>query len=101
MSKKFPKFRMIFVFLVMSKNFLQILHRYINFSYILRQYLRILTHPIIHFLHFLHCIQFCSIYIKIFSPETQWGGLTLKTPLSAPLDRGLTSKRNNRRKNEL
>ena len=31
------------------KKFLQILHRYIDFAYLLRQYLCILTHPIIHF----------------------------------------------------
>ena len=47
---------MIVVFLVMSKKiatiFLLISHQYINFTYLLRQYLRILTHPIIHFSHF-------------------------------------------------
>jgi len=32
------------------KNVLKILHRYIDAVYLLRQYLRILTHPIIHFL---------------------------------------------------
>ena len=37
-------------------NFVQILHRYNDFPYLLRQYLRILTHPIIYFLHFWHYI---------------------------------------------
>ena len=48
--------------------------------HLLPQYLRILTHPIIHFLHFLHCIQFFSIYLKKISHKSQWGGLTPKSP---------------------
>ena len=69
------------------KNFIKILHRYIDFAYLLRQYLRILTHPIIHFLHFWHCIQFCSIHLKnIFSLKSQCGALTPKTPLPTPLE---------------
>jgi len=68
--KKIYKFLILFFsrvqfFLIMSKNFssssffshvqkiaktfLKILHQYINFPYLLWQYLRILTHPIIHF----------------------------------------------------
>jgi|SRR6218665_603251 len=41
---------------------------------LLHQCIRILTHPIIHFLHLLHCIQFFSIYLKNVSPNSQWGG---------------------------
>ena len=64
------------------KNSLQILHRYIDFPYLLRQYLHILTYPIIHFLHFLHCVQLFSIYLNFFSPKSQWGVLTPKTPIA-------------------
>ena len=73
-------------FLVISKNgknFLQILHRYIDFPYLLRQYLHTLTHPIIHFFTF---IQFLLIYLKKkFPPETQREGLTPNPPLPTPL----------------
>ena len=62
---------------------------YINtsiFPYLLRQYLRILTHPIIHFLHFWHCIQFCSIYLKKnFSWDPMGGFNPQNPPLPTPL----------------
>src|SRR6218665_3344762 len=53
---------------------------YIDFSYLLRQYIRILIHPINHFLH---CIQLFSIYLKKMYPKSQWGLLTPKTPLAS------------------
>src|SRR6218665_2488945 len=58
---------------------------YIDLAYLLRQYLRVLTHPIIHFLHFRHCIQFFSIYLKEKFLGPNGGGLTPKTPLPTPL----------------
>jgi len=58
-----------------------------NFPYVLRQYLRILTHPIIHFLHFLRCIQFFNISHKKISAETQWGGFNPQTPFAYASDR--------------
>ena len=55
---------------------------YIDFAYLLRQYIRILIHPIIHFLH---CIQLFLIYLKKIYPKSQWGLLTPKPPLPTPL----------------
>src|SRR6218665_460386 len=77
-----PKFLIfIFSFLVMSKKTQKIFSKFYIDNYFLRQYLRILTHPIIHFLHFGHYPIF-PIYLKKISPKSQWGGLTPKTPLS-------------------
>ena len=64
-SPKISKFLMIFVFLLMSKKSQKFLSKfYINITYLLRQYLRILTLPILHFLHFWHHIQFSGIYLQ-------------------------------------
>src|SRR6218665_4231283 len=72
------------LFLVMSKETQKFFSKFYINIYLLRQYLHILTHPIIHFLHFGHCIQFFSIYLKKkTSPKSQWGEvLTPKTPLA-------------------
>src|SRR6218665_935193 len=47
------------------------------FPYLLRQYLRILTHPIITFFTISNFFQNIS---KKFSPETQWGEFNPQTP---------------------
>src|SRR6218665_541276 len=65
MSKKYPKFLMIFVFLVISKNRknTSIFRQYFNSSYY-------------SFLTFLTLYQiFFNISQKKFSSQTQWGGL--------------------------
>ena len=60
--QKCPKFLMIFFFSHVQKNF-----------------------PIIQFLHFWHCIQFCSIYLKIFSWDPMGGFNPQNSPLPTPL----------------
>jgi len=72
------------------QNFLKILHRYIDFAYLLlANYLRILTHPIINFLHFSHCIQFFSYTSrKKIILRANGGVLTPKLPLAYASDFG-------------
>src|SRR6218665_1881824 len=57
--------------------------KYINFAYLLRQYLRILTHPIIHFDTVSNIFQYLK---NKFLLRANGGGLTPKTPpLPTPL----------------
>src|SRR6218665_2134019 len=71
------------LFLVMSKETQKIFSKFYIDIYLLRQYLHILTHPIIHFLHFGHCIQFFfNISRKNFLLRADGGVLTPKTPLA-------------------